>query len=122
MDENNLDPSPQICSKSWCKNPLPVEHRWRQCDHCRARDAATKRTEREKKKTEAANPQALPPYTKKRKLAETLSLSDDEEERPQQSRDKAGGHLPAILEDAGEDEELDVRDEKVSMQKLVEQL
>ena len=90
-----------------------------QCIHF---NAATKRTKREKKKTEAANPQALPPYTKKRKLAETLSLSDDEEERPQQSRDKAGGHLPAILEDAGEDEELDVRSEKVSMQKLFEQL
>ena len=122
MDEEDLELSLQICSKSWCKNPLPVGHRWKQCDHCRARDASTKRTEREKKRTEAANSPALPSCTKKWKHVETLSLYDDsDEERPQRGRDHKGGkRLPDSSE--VEDEELDVRGEKVGMLKLIKRL
>ena len=102
-----------LCSKSWCKTHLPAGHRWKQCEHCRAQDAATKRTKWEKKKANTENLVLSSPLAKKREHAETVSTSDEEDERQQQGSVNRGRNLPAFLED--EDEELNVKGEKVSI-------
>lgn len=104
-----------LCAKSWCKNDLPANFRWKICDHCRELDRHTKRRqckhEKEKKKAKEGS--------SRRAQADNSSASDTEASHMENTADcpskrprKSGSvSLPYVVSDDTDDNSDDI-DEK----------
>jgi hypothetical protein len=115
MDEQNPEIPPPTCSKSWCHRKLATDYKWKQCEHCRERDKATKQAQHVKEKANRndATPKDPSGNKGKRKAEEEESSSpseDDEESQPsRRARTDGGASGQSFLDD--KDDELNMGEE-----------
>ena len=115
MDVQNPKTPLRTCAKQWCHRELAADYKWKQCEHCRERDQATKQNQRvkEKAKKNNATPQDSTSKKGKRRAEEDKSSSSEGEEegRPfRRAKTEGGGSGPSFLD---EDDELETGEEEV---------